>query len=216
MLECSLSEDVRTQSGKSEAGNGGVDRRAARMRRALHGALISLILRKGYDAITVQEIIDEADVGRATFYAHYRGKEDLLRGGFEELRAELKTARRADSSKQDAEQDAPLSFSFAMFEHACTYRDVYRAMVGGRGGMIASQEIRRVLSERVKEELSVYQDDSIVSRELALHFVVSTFLTVLTWCLESKSKLTPSQVDAMFRRLVICGIGRSIGAVRGR
>ena len=81
MLECSLSEDVWTQSGKSEAGNGGVDRRAARTRRALHGALISLILRKGYDAITVQEIIDEADVGRATFYAHYRGKEDLLRGG---------------------------------------------------------------------------------------------------------------------------------------
>jgi len=216
MLECSLSEDVWTQSGKSEAGNGGVDRRAARTRRALHGALISLILRKGNDAITVQEIIDEADVGRATFYAHYRGKEDLLRGGFEELRAELKTARRADSSKQDAEQDAPLSFSFAMFEHACAYRDVYRAMVGGRGGMIASQEIRRVLSERVKEELSVYQDDSIVLRELALHFVVSTFLTVLTWCLERKTKLTPSQIDAMFRRLVTGGIGRSIGAVRGR
>ena len=184
--------------------------------RCMHGALISLILRKGYDAITVQEIIDEADVGRATFYAHYRGKEDLLRGGFEELRAELKTARRADSSKQDAEQDAPLSFSFAMFEHACAYRDVYRAMVGGRGGMIASQEIRRVLSERVKEELSVYQDDSIVSRELALHFVVSTFLTVLTWCLERKTKLTPSQIDAMFRRLVTGGIGRSTGAVRGR
>ncbi len=195
---------------------GGMDRRAARTRRALHGALISLILRKGYDAITVQEIIDEADVGRATFYAHYRGKEDLLRGGFEELRAELKAARRAGSSKQDAEQDGPLSFSFAMFEHACAYRDVYRAMVGGRGGVIASQEIRRVLSEMVKEELSAYQDDSIVSRELALHFVVSTFLTVLTWCLERKTKLTPSQIDAMFRRLVIGGIGRSVGAVRSR
>ena len=195
---------------------GGMDRRTARTRRALHGALISLILRKGYDAITVQEIIDEADVGRATFYAHYRGKEDLLRGGFEELRAELKAARRAGSSKQDAELDAPLSFSFAMFEHACAYRDVYRAMVGGRGGVIASQEIRRVLSEMVKEELSAYQNDSIVSRELALHFVVSTFLTVLTWCLERKTKLTPSQIDAMFGRLVTGGIGRSIGAVRSR
>jgi AcrR family transcriptional regulator len=87
----------RTMSGRSpgktrQAMEGGMDRRAARTRRALHGALISLILRKGYDAITVQEIIDEADVGRATFYAHYRGKEDLLRGGFEELRAELRAA----------------------------------------------------------------------------------------------------------------------------
>jgi len=195
---------------------GGMDRRSARTRRALHEALISLILRKGYDAITVQEIIDKADVGRATFYAHYRGKEDLLRGGFDALRAELKAARGAALSKRGAGQDGPLAFSLAMFEHACAYRDVYRAMVGGRGGVVAIHEIRRVLSEMVKEELSVFQDDGAVSRELALHFVVSTFLTVLTWCLERKSKLAPSEVDAMFRRLVVNGIGRSIGAVRGR
>ncbi len=195
---------------------GSMDRRSARTRRALHEALISLILRKGYDAITVQEIIDQADIGRATFYAHYRGKEDLLRGGFDALRAELKAARGTALSKRGAGQDGPLAFSLAMFEHACAYRDVYRAMVGGRGGIVAIHEIRRVLSEMVKEELSAFQDDGAVSRELALHFVVSTFLTVLTWCLERKSKLAPSQVDAMFRRLVINGIGRSIGAVRGR
>src|SRR6266851_174281 len=173
---------------------GGMDRRSARTRRALHEALISLILRKGYDAITVQEIIDQADIGRATFYAHYRGKEDLLRGGFDALRAELKAARGTALSKRGAGQDGPLAFSLAMFEHACAYRDVYRAMVGGRGGIVAIHEIRRVLSEMVKEELSAFQDDGAVSRELALHFVVSTFLTVLTWCLERKSKLAPSEV----------------------
>ena len=72
---------------------GQIDRRVARTRRTLHEALIRLIMRKGYDALTVQEIIDEADIGRATFYAHYRGKDDLLRGGFERLRGELKAAR---------------------------------------------------------------------------------------------------------------------------
>jgi len=56
----------------------------------LHEALIRLIVHKGYDALTVQEIIDEADIRRATFYAHYGGKGDLLRGGFERLRGELK------------------------------------------------------------------------------------------------------------------------------
>jgi AcrR family transcriptional regulator len=57
-----------------------MDRRAARTRRALHGALMSLILRKGHEAITVQDIVDEADVGRSTFYAHYAGKSQ----GFED------------------------------------------------------------------------------------------------------------------------------------
>lgn len=188
-----------------------VDRRTARTRRALHEALISLILRKGYEAITIQEIIDEADVGRATFYAHYAGKQDLLRSGFEALRAELVAARHNASAKRDLRQDEPLAFSLAMFEHAYEYKDVYRALVGRRGGIIAINEIRRVLSELVREELPAVQDDGSASRELTLQFVVGAFLTVLTWWLERKPDLTPAQVDVMFRRLVIRGIGPSIG-----
>lgn len=46
------------------------DRRVRRSQRMLHEALRSLILEKGYDRVTVQDVIDRADVGRATFYAH--------------------------------------------------------------------------------------------------------------------------------------------------
>jgi len=169
-------------------------------------------MRKGYDALTVQEIIDEADIGRATFYAHYRGKDDLLRGGCERLRGELKAARQ--EARQGA-RDRPLTFSLAMFEHACAYRDVYRAMLGGRGSLVAIKEIRRVLAELVKEDLSELGDDVAVPRELMLQFVVDTFLTALTWCLEKRPKLAPSQINDMFRHLVTRGIGRAI-AVNGR
>ncbi len=193
-----------------------IDRRAARTRRALHEALISLILRQGYEATTIQDIIDAADVGRSTFYAHYTGKEDLLRGGFAALRAELTAARRGASAGRDGGRDEPLAFSLAMFEHACGYKQVYRALVGGRGGAVAVNEIRRVLSDLVQDELSGASEDGAVSRELAVQFVVSTFLTVLTWLLTRKPKLAPSEADAMFRRLVIAGIGTSLRAkVRG-
>lgn len=194
--------------------NGDVDRRVARTRRALHEALIRLIKREGYDAITVQEIIDEADIGRATFYAHYRSKEDLLRGGFEQLRTELRAARRTACAKQGTDDGGPLSFSLAMFEHACAYKDVYRAMLGGRGSIVATNEIRRVLSELVREELPALEDDGAVPRELMLQFVVGTFLTALTWCLEKKPKLPPLEIDDMFRRLVTRGIGRSMATSR--
>lgn len=187
-----------------------MDRRAARTRKALHGALMSLILRKGYEATTIQDIIDEADVGRSTFYAHYTGKEDLLRGGFEKLRADLTTARRAVSAQRRGSEEEALGFSIAMFEHACDYKDVYRAMVGGRGGVVAVNEIRRILSDLVQEELAALQRDSAVSRELVVQFVVGAFLTVLTWWLERKPGLNPPQVDAMFRRLVLDGIGPSM------
>ncbi|MDE5443128.1 TetR family transcriptional regulator [Bradyrhizobium sp. CSA207] len=188
-----------------------IDRRAARTRRALHDAMISLILRKGYEATTIQDIIDEADVGRSTFYAHYTGKEDLLRGGFERLRTDLTEARDSYSPRRRARRSEPLVFSLAMFQHADGYKDVYRALVGRRGGAVAVSEIRRVLSEFVRQELSTVERNGAIPRELALQFIVSAFLTVLTWWLERKPELAPTAVDEMFRRLVIKGIGSSTG-----
>ena len=54
-----------------------VDRRVRRTRRLLRDACIALILEKGYETITVEEITERADVGRTTFYMHYRDKEDV-------------------------------------------------------------------------------------------------------------------------------------------
>lgn len=184
-----------------------MDRRAARTQKALHRALMSLILRKGYEATTVQDIIDEADVGRSTFYSHYTGKEDLLRSDFQTLRAELAEAQAGAVARTRGAQDEPLGFSLAMFEHACEYRQIYKALLGGRGSAIAVNEIRRVLSEIVKKELATIHENDPVPRDLRIQFVVTAFLTVLTWLLERRPRLTPSQVDAMFRRLVLDGIG---------
>jgi AcrR family transcriptional regulator len=134
-----------------------IDRRAARTRNALHQALISLIQRKGYEVTTIQDIVDEADVGRSTFYAHYTGKDDLLHRGFEQLRAELAEAGRSPSAGPEA---GPLAFSATMFDHAWSYKEVYRALVGGRGGALVMDEIRDVLSDLVREELSKAWEDA--------------------------------------------------------
>ncbi|MCT7376634.1 TetR/AcrR family transcriptional regulator [Chelativorans salis] len=188
---------------------GKMDRRAARTQKALHNALMALILSKGYEATTVQDIIDEADVGRSTFYSHYTGKEDLLRSGFQTLRADLAEAQHAAAAKGEGARDELLGFSLAMFEHADQYKQIYRALVGARGGVIAVAEIRRVLSEIVKKELSDVEDDEAVPKEVRIQFVVGAFLTTLTWWLEQRPRLTPSQVNLMFRHLVLNGIDRS-------
>src|SRR5260370_35920411 len=93
-----------------------MDRRAVRTRRSLHQALMSLILRKGYEGVSVQDIIDEADIGRSTFYAHYTGKEDLLRRGFKMLRAEMAGAQSASRGAPEARHREPLPFSLALCE----------------------------------------------------------------------------------------------------
>ena len=56
-----------------------VDRRTERTRKALRSAFIELTLTRGYDAVTVEDIVARADIGRSTFYTHYTGKEEILR-----------------------------------------------------------------------------------------------------------------------------------------
>src|ERR687893_2956576 len=71
------------------------DRRSRRSRRLIVDALLALMQEKRYDRITVQEIIDRADVGRSTFYAQFRNKEDVLVSEIERVLGLLHEERRA-------------------------------------------------------------------------------------------------------------------------
>src|SRR3954454_11147784 len=125
-----------------------VDRRVARTRGLLQRALMTLILKKAYDAITVEEICEAADVGRSTFYAHYTGKDDLKRSGLEQLR---RTLVERHEGRTSAAGDR-FSFSLPMFEHARDHIDLYRALVGSRGGALALETIRRVVADLLRAE----------------------------------------------------------------
>lgn len=177
------------------------DRRSVRTRRNLGDALVVLILKKGYEAITVQDIIDEADVGRSTFYMHYTGKEDLLRASFESLRIVLSEAAAVTRGKGGE----PLPFSLSLFEHACAHKHIYRALAGGRGGVVVGKQMRLVLSEVVRKEVANDADDGIPA-EIRVQFVADAFLAVLSWSIGRKPALPPPRMDAVFRRLVLHGL----------
>jgi AcrR family transcriptional regulator len=78
------------------------DRRVRRTRELLRSALLSLIQEKGYERITVRDILDRADVGRSTFYAHYRDKDELLQSGFEDVRSALAAEMQPEASRSKA------------------------------------------------------------------------------------------------------------------
>jgi AcrR family transcriptional regulator len=186
-----------------------VDRRVARTKGMLQHALTSLILKEGYEAITIQDICDEANVGRSTFYAHYTSKDDLKRKGFEHLRKELADRQRDAQAAPGDISDRSLSFSLTMFEHARDHINLYRALVGGRGGTVSLGQIRQILSDLVRNEFAVTAGKNsadIVPRELVVQYVVGAYMAVLTWWLDGGAKLPPKRIDAMFRRLATEGI----------
>ncbi len=187
-----------------------IDRRVARTRGVLQHALISLILKKGYEAITIEDICNAANVGRSTFYAHYTSKDDLKRSGLENhLRTMLVDRQKEALTTPGDIRDRSLAFSLTMFEHARDHKELYRALVGSRGGAVALGTIRQILSDLVRDELASSTDknaEDVIPRELAVQYVVGAYMAVLTWWLDGGAKLAPERIDAMFRRLATDGL----------
>src|SRR6266481_2898212 len=192
-----------------EMAKNAIDRRSLRTKAMLQHALNSLIHKKDYEAITIKDICDAANVGRSTFYAHYTSKDDLKRRGFEKLRKELLDRQREAQAAPGDIKDRSLGFSLTMFEHAHDHVDHYRALVGGRGGTVSLGQIRQILSDLVRDELAATMDKNsadVVPRELVVQYVVGAFMAVMTWWLDGGAKLPPKRIDAMFRRLATAGI----------
>ena len=186
-----------------------IDRRSLRTKATLQHALNSLIQKKDYEAITIKDICDAANVGRSTFYAHYTSKDDLKRRGFEKLRKELLDRQREAQAAPGDVKDRSLGFSLTMFEHARDHVDHYRALVGGRGGTVSLGQIRQILSDLVRNEFAATAGKNsadTIPREFIVQYVVGAYMAVLTWWLDGGAKLPPKRIDEMFRRLAAEGI----------
>ena len=189
-----------------------LDRRVLRTKAMLQQALNSLIPKMGYEAITIKDICEAANVGRSTFYAHYTSKDDLKRSGFEPLRKLLIDRQRAALATIRDDRSRRLGFSLPMFEHARDHRDHYRALVGSRGGTVSLGTIRKILSDLVRNELASTADDKspdAIPGELVVQYLVGAYMAVMTWWLDGGAKLPPHRMDAMFRHLAAEGILRA-------
>src|SRR5258708_19807740 len=140
-------------------GNGGrmqakEDRRVGRTRKLLEDAVHDLIVEKGYEAVTVQDIIDRANVGRSTFYAHYTDKQQLLFSHFADLEAHLSEQQRLIRSKSADPVERVFGFSLAMFQHAQEYRRLWGAVVGKQTGVAIVRRIQGILEKIVGREIA--------------------------------------------------------------
>lgn len=180
------------------------DRRIQRTRQGLQDALLALILEKGFDAVTVQDVIDHANVGRSTFYSHFQDKEDLLLSGFEHLRTEFERF----FMEQAVTDESPWALSLSMFQHAESRRDIYKALAGKQGGNIALAHIQKYLYayllEHLKEQLP--KRKKTISPEVLTHYIASSFISMLTWWLNNDSSYSAAQMNDYFRQLVQPGV----------
>ncbi|AJP05041.1 TetR family transcriptional regulator [Streptomyces cyaneogriseus subsp. noncyanogenus] len=171
------------------------DRRTRRSRRALAAALVELVLERGFTALTVEDITERADVARATFYAHFRDKEDLFARVTSDLLAEL------GERLAPAVADSAVGFTgkpvLEMLRHAREERDLYRIVLRGEGDgkplqMFVDACARATAGEfRARAERNAVQPR--IDPELLARVWVGEQVAVLRWWVEQDTPALPAE-----------------------
>jgi AcrR family transcriptional regulator len=192
--------------------SGSKDRRVEKTRGLLHGALASLIHEKSYDAIVVKEILGRANVGRSTFYAHFRDKDELLESSIRDM---LRTSAAPSPRPSTRLPEHVLRFSLPIFERIEEYRAAGDSSMGAAGKAVIHESLEHVLTELVARDLrrahgSRHEDRPNVPWELLAQYVASTFTVVLTWWLGEREPLPAKSANDLFRSLVLPSLGEAL------
>lgn len=170
------------------------DRRTRRTRRLLLESLIALILEKGYEAVTVQDILNHADIGRSTFYAHFENKEQLLFSGHEGLITSV------FSPLHRAAADSPtlpdLDF-MALYQHIADNYHLAKGMIGKSGGNLIIGHLRDLMVLHFRQEFSVGTGkDKNASQRAAMlaEGVAAGLLGLVVWWLEAGMPFSVTQM----------------------
>jgi AcrR family transcriptional regulator len=187
------------------------DRRVQKTRALLADALGSLIHEKPYDDIVVKEILHRANVGRSTFYAHYRDKDELLSSAMRDL---LHPAAGAAFARPHSERI--LGFSLPVLEHiAQRFAEGSQPSAIGLEARFAlhnhlEQAIVRSIADEVRRRVRERGASVQIPAELLVKYVASTFTAVLEWWISGKRRLTPGEVDQFFRALVLPTLSQAL------
>lgn len=191
------------------------DRRVARTRHLLQEALVSLILEQGYMSVTVQDVLDRADVGRATFYSHFRDKDALLLSLFASVRESLRAQFMAITEADVARFGDGIGMMRPLFEHAAKHQRLYRALLSSRDGGLLLGHLHGLLAAPLRAHLEEARRRGGVGPlapvDLVVAGMVSAVLGALIWWMENDLPYAPEEMDRIVEQLTLHGAARILG-----
>jgi AcrR family transcriptional regulator len=184
------------------------DRRSQRTYHLVNNAMMALLMEKRYDAITVQDILDRADIGRSTFYAHYYDKEDVLASITEQM-LDVFSQR-----MQQSEAGHELLPGLELFRHVQQVHPHFQVLLRGQSGEVLLKTVQALLSKNIEQTLaSAWSGKRSPSVPLAVvsQYLAGAFLNLLKWWLEAEMPYSPERMDEMFQQLALPGVWAIVG-----
>lgn len=180
-----------------------LDRRVQRTRNLLRDALMALILDEGYDGISIQDITEKANLGRATFYLHYKEKDELLADLMDQQISEFSSQVPQIPGNEWWMDDTKALIK--LFDFTAERYDLYRILLIGKGGIPASRQLQRSIAGLISASLQKAVE--VTGRELleptaflANHFAGS-LLSTIYWWLENDLSFSAEDMAAMLQKI---------------
>ena len=208
-----------------------LDRRVQKTRKLLQDALIELVTEKGYESVSIREILERANVGRSTFYAHFQDKDQLLRSIldrldelFEQHKKQILSAAKNVGSRDNRDIARGLSPTLSLFQFVGQNHRFFKAMLGNRGyGIFAKPiydyvfaHVHGIFTEPVHADalaqlhgpfntLRSREKYGSLESEIAAHYFASALMGILVWWVEKDMPCTTEEIDRIFRQLAMPG-----------
>jgi len=181
----------------------GLDRRSLKTRQAIHEALHSLMQEKQYNKITIQDIIDRANVGRSTFYSHYETKDELLLSSVEHL---LEMLNKYIASYVEYKGDKPRLIPVTeLFEHIKENSRLIKGLIKAKSADMFFEKAQAYWNSKIEGYLRTKLPEGKspkVPIPILTNHITSTLVNLLEWWVNNKMSFTPLEMDQYFQELI--------------
>lgn len=166
---------------------------------------MELILEQGYDAVTVRDIAERANLGRATFYLHYRDKEELLFTSLEAVFDDL--VQQIEPLSGDLATSPPM----VAFKHAAENSKLYLVILSGQGSGTIFRRVRDYMAKQAIEQLMpAVNEQTTLSRDLLANYLAGSLLSLIDWWLRNGMPDSAENMAIHFQSLMFFGVGQHI------
>ena len=179
------------------------DRRVERTRELLQLALIELISQRGYDAITIQDIADRANVGRTTFYWHYNSKDELFISCHEAIVSKFRIGALHPLSREEMlATNAPRGLIYA-YRHLEQARPLLSSIFQGKDSLIILRRMRDSNAQEIEVNLrsAFSEGSSLIPLDILANYLAGAQIALMQWWLEKRHSHTLENLVQTFHRL---------------
>lgn len=190
-----------------------LDPRVIRTRKLLSDSLMSLIVERDYENITIRDITDHATLNHATFYLHYGNKSELLNDTLDTMFEEVAKAVPALAEDRLDDVNIPMHISIQLFRHFGENANFYRVILGSEGITGFNTRLREYLAKTIYHRFSSLRANKAQAESLqfAAEYIASAYVGIIVWWLDNNQHLSPETLAQQFIAVTLGGVYQFIG-----